>query len=288
MRLEIIGVGKANAKACPIRERTSGVAAQRRQTSPPPLRSGVRGAKRSIPHQRSTGRHGDTAGYPGSAEKLKPRSANCRGRRSATRSVTRSVGRRPSTGRSCERRVNVGTRGSGPTISGRREHAYAAWSMSGNDVGAWIVATPTSVRSIQTTLTQTTSTATSLAWCSYAPPRLGYVRSSRSALPGARDATGETRGTSDRRNGGQLSECPLRGSAGSSYRTSMMISKLSLGCADCGWSAWARGLDWDHARGQKTPRGRQADQRQMARRGPYCGNSKVRRRLRQLSPDTYL
>lgn len=27
--------------------------------------------------------------------------------------------------------------------------------------------------------------------------------------------------------------------------------KLRLGCADCGWSGWARGLDWDHARGQK-------------------------------------
>lgn len=27
--------------------------------------------------------------------------------------------------------------------------------------------------------------------------------------------------------------------------------KLALGCADCGWSAWARGLDWDHARGEK-------------------------------------
>ena len=27
--------------------------------------------------------------------------------------------------------------------------------------------------------------------------------------------------------------------------------KLSLGCADCGWNGWARGLDWDHARGAK-------------------------------------
>lgn len=27
--------------------------------------------------------------------------------------------------------------------------------------------------------------------------------------------------------------------------------KLRLGCADCGWSGWARGLDWDHARGRK-------------------------------------
>lgn len=27
--------------------------------------------------------------------------------------------------------------------------------------------------------------------------------------------------------------------------------KLALGCADCGWAAWARGLDWDHARGIK-------------------------------------
>lgn len=27
--------------------------------------------------------------------------------------------------------------------------------------------------------------------------------------------------------------------------------KLSLGCADCGWAGWARGLDWDHVRGQK-------------------------------------
>lgn len=27
--------------------------------------------------------------------------------------------------------------------------------------------------------------------------------------------------------------------------------KLALGCADCGWAGWARGLDWDHARGIK-------------------------------------
>jgi hypothetical protein len=27
--------------------------------------------------------------------------------------------------------------------------------------------------------------------------------------------------------------------------------KLALGCADCGWAEWARGLDWDHARGEK-------------------------------------
>lgn len=27
--------------------------------------------------------------------------------------------------------------------------------------------------------------------------------------------------------------------------------KVALGCADCGWNAWARGLDWDHARGKK-------------------------------------
>lgn len=27
--------------------------------------------------------------------------------------------------------------------------------------------------------------------------------------------------------------------------------KLALGCADCGWAGWARGLDWDHARGEK-------------------------------------
>jgi hypothetical protein len=27
--------------------------------------------------------------------------------------------------------------------------------------------------------------------------------------------------------------------------------KLSLGCSDCGWSEWARGLDWDHVRGRK-------------------------------------
>lgn len=27
--------------------------------------------------------------------------------------------------------------------------------------------------------------------------------------------------------------------------------KIRLGCADCGWSGWARGLDWDHARGRK-------------------------------------
>lgn len=27
--------------------------------------------------------------------------------------------------------------------------------------------------------------------------------------------------------------------------------KLALGCADCGWSEWARGLDWDHVRSTK-------------------------------------
>lgn len=29
------------------------------------------------------------------------------------------------------------------------------------------------------------------------------------------------------------------------------IIKMANGCADCGWCAWARGLDWDHVRGQK-------------------------------------
>lgn len=28
--------------------------------------------------------------------------------------------------------------------------------------------------------------------------------------------------------------------------------KLAGGCTDCGWSNWARGLDWDHVRGRKT------------------------------------
>ncbi|MFD0397752.1 hypothetical protein ACFVHI_06680 [Kitasatospora sp. NPDC127121] len=28
--------------------------------------------------------------------------------------------------------------------------------------------------------------------------------------------------------------------------------KLARGCADCGWSEWARGLDWDHVRGAKS------------------------------------
>ena len=27
--------------------------------------------------------------------------------------------------------------------------------------------------------------------------------------------------------------------------------KMALGCADCGWKGWPRGLDWDHARGKK-------------------------------------
>ena len=27
--------------------------------------------------------------------------------------------------------------------------------------------------------------------------------------------------------------------------------KVARGCDDCGWTAWARGLDWDHVRGQK-------------------------------------
>lgn len=27
--------------------------------------------------------------------------------------------------------------------------------------------------------------------------------------------------------------------------------KLALGCSDCGWRNWPRGLDWDHARGKK-------------------------------------
>ncbi|MDN4159978.1 hypothetical protein [Nocardioides abyssi] len=30
--------------------------------------------------------------------------------------------------------------------------------------------------------------------------------------------------------------------------------KMRLGCADCGWAGWARGLDWDHARGVKKHR----------------------------------
>lgn len=29
------------------------------------------------------------------------------------------------------------------------------------------------------------------------------------------------------------------------------IIKLHNGCAECGWSEWARGLDWDHVRGPK-------------------------------------
>lgn len=29
------------------------------------------------------------------------------------------------------------------------------------------------------------------------------------------------------------------------------LIKLARGCADCGWSRWARGLDWDHVRGVK-------------------------------------
>jgi hypothetical protein len=27
--------------------------------------------------------------------------------------------------------------------------------------------------------------------------------------------------------------------------------KLARGCVDCGWRGWARGLDWDHVRGEK-------------------------------------
>jgi hypothetical protein len=27
--------------------------------------------------------------------------------------------------------------------------------------------------------------------------------------------------------------------------------KMRLGCSDCGWAGWPRGLDWDHARGTK-------------------------------------
>lgn len=27
--------------------------------------------------------------------------------------------------------------------------------------------------------------------------------------------------------------------------------KMRLGCTDCGWAGWPRGLDWDHARGTK-------------------------------------
>jgi len=27
--------------------------------------------------------------------------------------------------------------------------------------------------------------------------------------------------------------------------------KLRIGCVDCGWNGWARGLEWDHVRGTK-------------------------------------
>ena len=29
------------------------------------------------------------------------------------------------------------------------------------------------------------------------------------------------------------------------------LIKLGQGCDDCGWSEWARGLDWDHVPGVK-------------------------------------
>ena len=29
------------------------------------------------------------------------------------------------------------------------------------------------------------------------------------------------------------------------------LVKVLNGCADCGWNEWARGLDWDHVRGEK-------------------------------------
>lgn len=29
------------------------------------------------------------------------------------------------------------------------------------------------------------------------------------------------------------------------------VIKLGLGCADCGWAEWPRGLEWDHVRGKK-------------------------------------
>lgn len=27
--------------------------------------------------------------------------------------------------------------------------------------------------------------------------------------------------------------------------------KIARGCSDCGWNAWARGMDWDHVAGEK-------------------------------------
>lgn len=36
------------------------------------------------------------------------------------------------------------------------------------------------------------------------------------------------------------------------YQDRIDLFKLALGCYDCGWKGWARGLDFDHVRGIKT------------------------------------
>lgn len=68
---------------------------------------------------------------------------------------------------------------------------------------------------------------------------------------GVLGAIAETPGTSDHRVADTAERLPP------SWRRRLELQdfndqlKLALGCADCGWNEWARGLDWDHARGKK-------------------------------------
>lgn len=185
--------------------------------------------RQSIPPRPSTRRRGATAGYPGSAATLKPRSASRRRKGSAISFGTKSVGRTPSTERSCARLASDGMNGSEPQISERRGHDYAVSSMTGSAAAARIAAMPTSARSIQTTLIQVRRGATSLAWCSCAYPKLASLRSSKNALPGVPDATDEAHGTSGPRVGVRRSDCPRPGVAGLSFRTSTISSSWRWG-----------------------------------------------------------
>ncbi len=70
--------------------------------------------------------------------------------------------------------------------------------------------------------------------------------------------------------------------------------KLARGCADCGWSKWARGLDWDHVRGPKVSTiaimiGRrdswQAIEEEMAKCEVVCANChRIRTHERRAEP----
>ncbi len=206
--------------------------------------------RQSIRLRPSTARRGATAGCLGSAATRKPRSASCRKRRSATSFGTRSVGRTPSTDRWCARLVGAGTNGSGPKISRRREHGCAVSSMTGSSAAASIVATATSARS--TRITSIREKHGNLS-------RMVQLCASEKRILAeldkcvARCARCHRRDTWDQRPSSWRAADRLP----ASWRRRLELQdfndqlKLALGCADCGWREWARGLDWDHVRGRK-------------------------------------